>query len=246
MKSQIEAMRGLCYEVAADLDRANKIEDKDEREKAQAMLELMIPVVKAWCTDTGLAITSTNIQVHGGMGFMEETGAGQHYRDARITTIYEGTNGVQAMDLLGRKVVRNGGETVHTFIKNVQETIDQLDTNDHSQLSISIHLKNSLDALNSAVAWMIETFPKQPGQAAAGATSFLEMMGLISGGWMLARGVIKADMQLKNKQGDKKFLNSKITTAQYFAQAFLSRAPSLLYPITDCGDCVMEFEASNF
>ena len=218
MKSQIEAMRGLCYEVAADLDRASKIEDKDERENAQAMLELMIPVVKAWCTDTGLAITSTNIQVHGGMGFMEETGAGQHYRDARITTIYEGTNGVQAMDLLGRKVVRNGGETVHTFIKKVQETIDQLDTNDPSQLSISIHLKNSLDALHSAVAWMIKTFPKQPGQAAAGATSFLEMMGLISGGWMLARGVIEADMQLKNKQGDKKFLNSKITTAQYFAQ----------------------------
>ncbi|MFL2919577.1 MAG: acyl-CoA dehydrogenase, partial [Thalassobaculaceae bacterium] len=246
MKSQIEAMRGLCYEVAADLDRANKIEDKDEREKAQAMLELMIPVVKAWCTDTGLAITSTNIQVHGGMGFMEETGAGQHYRDARITTIYEGTNGVQAMDLLGRKVVRNGGETVHTFIKNVQETIDQLDTKDPIQLSISIHLKNSLDALNSAVAWMIETFPKKPGQAAAGATSFLEMMGLISGGWMLARSVLEADMQLKNKQGDKKFLNSKITTAQYFAQAFLSRAPSLLYPIRDCGDCVIEFEASNF
>ena len=246
MKSQIEAMRGLCYEVAADLDRASKIEDKNEREKAQAMLELMIPVVKAWCTDTGLAITSTNIQVHGGMGFMEETGAGQHYRDARITTIYEGTNGVQAMDLLGRKVVRNGGETVHAFIKNVQMTIDQLDTNNPSQLSISTHLKNSLDALNSAVAWMIETFPKQPGQAAAGATSFLEMMGLISGGWMLARGVIEADMQLKNKQGDKKFLNSKITTAQYFAQAFLSRAPSLLYPIRDCGDCVIEFEASNF
>ena len=246
MKSQIEAMRGLCYEVAADLDRANKIEDKEEREKAQAMLELMIPVVKAWCTDTGLAITSTNIQVHGGMGFMEETGAGQHYRDARITTIYEGTNGVQAMDLLGRKVVRNGGETVHTFIKNVQETIDQLDTKDPIQLSISIHLKNSLDALNSAVAWMIETFPKQPGQAAAGATSFLEMMGLISGGWMLARSVIEADMQLKNKQGDEKFLKSKITTAQYFAQAFLSRAPSLLYPIRDCGDCVIEFEASNF
>ncbi len=246
MKSQIEAMRGLCYEVAADLDRTNKIEDKDEREKAQAMLELMIPVVKAWCTDTGLAITSTNIQVHGGMGFMEETGAGQHYRDARITTIYEGTNGVQAMDLLGRKVVRNGGETVHTFIKKVQETIDQLDTNDPSQLSISIHLQNSLDALHSAVAWMIKTFPKQPGQAAAGATSFLEMMGLISGGWMLARGVIEADMQLKSKQGDKNFLNSKITTAQYFSQAFLSRAPSLLYPIMDCGDCVMEFDASNF
>ena len=116
MRSQIEAMRGLCYEVAADLDRANKLEDSEEREKAQSLLDLMIPVVKAWCTDTGLAITSTNIQVHGGMGFMEETGAGQHYRDARITTIYEGTNGVQAMDLLGRKIVRDGGEAAQTFM----------------------------------------------------------------------------------------------------------------------------------
>jgi alkylation response protein AidB-like acyl-CoA dehydrogenase len=246
MKSQIEAMRGLCYEVAADLDRANKIEDNQEREKAQAMLDLMIPVVKAWCTDTGLAITSTNIQVHGGMGFMEETGAGQHYRDARITTIYEGTNGVQAMDLLGRKVVRNGGETVHTFIQNVRETINTLDTNEPSQLSIATHLSNSLDALETAVAWMVKTFPNQPGQAAAGATSFLEMMGLISGGWMLARGVIEAGIQLKSEQGDTNFLNSKIKTAQYFAHAHLSRTPSLLYPITGCGDCVMEFEASNF
>jgi alkylation response protein AidB-like acyl-CoA dehydrogenase len=246
MKSQIEAMRGLCYEVAADLDRANKIEEEEEREKAKAMLDLMIPVVKAWCTDTGLAITSTNIQVHGGMGFMEETGAGQHYRDARITTIYEGTNGVQAMDLLGRKVVRNGGATVYQFIKNVYNTIDNLDLKDISQLSLSTHLRSSLVALESAVTWMLETFPSQPGQAAAGATSFLEMMGLISGGWMLARGVIEADRQLKNNEGDESFLKSKLKTAQYFAEAHLSRTASLLHPITGGGDCVMEFEASSF
>ena len=140
MRSQIEAMRGLCYEVAADLDRASKLEDREERERAQSLLDLMIPVVKAWCTDIGLAITSTNIQVHGGMGFMEETGAGQHYRDARITTIYEGTNGVQAMDLLGRKIVRDGGEATQIFLEKVEKTINQLDPKIEAHASLSKHL----------------------------------------------------------------------------------------------------------
>ena len=184
MRSQIEAMRGLCYEVAADLDRANKLEDSEEREKAQSLLDLMIPVVKAWCTDTGLAITSTNIQVHGGMGFMEETGAGQHYRDARITTIYEGTNGVQAMDLLGRKIVRDGGEAAQIFMAKVEKTIDQLDLKIESHASLSKHLKDSIGALRETVDWMLDTFKLEPGYAAAGATALVEMMGLISGGWM--------------------------------------------------------------
>ena len=246
MKSQIEAMRGLCYEVSADLDRANRIEDDEARADAQSMLDLMIPIVKAWCTDTGLTITSTNIQVHGGMGFMEESGAGQHYRDARITTIYEGTNGVQAMDLLGRKIVRDGGEIVYKFIANVQQTINDLDINETSHLSLSKHLSASLNSLETAVVWMLKTYPNEPGRAAAGATSLLEMMGLISGGWMLARGVFEATRQLKNNEGDKDFLTNKLKTAQYFAEAHLSRAPSLLNPITGGGDCVMDFDTSQF
>lgn len=246
MKSQIEAMRGLCYEVSADLDRANRIEDDEARADAQSMLDLMIPIVKAWCTDTGLAITSTNIQVHGGMGFMEETGAGQHYRDARITTIYEGTNGVQAMDLLSRKIARDGGEIVYKFIDNVRQTINDLDINETSHLSLSKHLSASLNSLETAVAWMLKTFPNEPGRAAAGATSLLEMMGLISGGWMLARGVLEATRQLKNNEGDKDFLTNKLKTAQYFGEAHLSRAPSLLNPITGGGDCVIDFDTSQF
>jgi alkylation response protein AidB-like acyl-CoA dehydrogenase len=246
MKSQIEAMRGLCYEVSADLDRANRIEDDEARADAQSMLDLMIPIVKAWCTDTGLTITSTNIQVHGGMGFMEETGAGQHYRDARITTIYEGTNGVQAMDLLSRKIVRDGGEIVYKFIATVRQTINDLDINETSHLSLSKHLSASLNSLETAVVWMLKTYPNEPGRAAAGATSLLEMMGLISGGWMLARGVFEATRQLKNNEGDKDFLTNKLKTAQYFAEAHLSRAPSLLNPITGGGDCVMDFDTSQF
>ena len=222
MRSQIEAMRGLCYEVAADLDRASKLEDREERERAQSLLDLMIPVVKAWCTDIGLAITSTNIQVHGGMGFMEETGAGQHYRDARITTIYEGTNGVQAMDLLGRKIVRDGGEAAQIFLEKVEKTINQLDPKIEAHASLSKHLRNSVAALRETIDWMLDTFKLEPGYAGAGATALLEMMGLISGGWMLARGAIEASKQIASGTGDSQFLSSKLVTARYFAEVHLS------------------------
>ncbi|MDG2285060.1 MAG: acyl-CoA dehydrogenase, partial [Alphaproteobacteria bacterium] len=246
MKSQVEAMRGLCYEVAADLDRANRLEGDAERAAAQSMLELMIPVVKAWCTDTGLAITSTNIQVHGGMGFMEETGAGQHYRDARITTIYEGTNGVQAMDLLGRKVVRDGGETARGFLAAVQDTAAALDTSNAAEASLAKHLTSGAAALGDAVTWLVESFPSDPARAAAGAVPFLEMMGLVSGGWMLARGAIVARRQLADGSGDKAFLEGKLTTARFFAEAHLSQAPALLDPIIGGGALVMELDEAQF
>jgi alkylation response protein AidB-like acyl-CoA dehydrogenase len=246
MKSQVEAMRGLCYEVSADLDRANRIEDAEERAAAQAMLDLMIPVVKAWCTDVGLAITSTNIQVHGGMGFMEETGAGQHYRDARITTIYEGTNGVQAMDLLGRKVVRDGGAAARRFTDAVRATVAALDTTKSAEAALAKHLGAGAAAVDDAVSWLVESFAGDPARAAAGAVPFLEMMGLVAGGWMLARGAIEARRQLSEGAGDAAFLESKLITAQFFAESHLSRAPSLLDPIIGGGALVMALDEAAF
>ncbi len=246
MKSQVEAMRGLCYEVSADLDRANRLEDPEERAAAQSMLDLMIPVVKAWCTDVGLAVTSSNIQVHGGMGFIEETGAGQHYRDARITTIYEGTNGVQAMDLLGRKIVRDGGEAARRFLGRVRETIAALDTGKPAEASLARHLSAGADAVGDAVTWLTENFPGDPARAAAGAVPFLEMMGLVSGGWMLARGAIEARRQLADGTGDGTFLESKLITAQFFAETHLARAPSLLAPIIGGGALVMALDEAAF
>jgi 3-(methylthio)propanoyl-CoA dehydrogenase len=246
MKSQVEAMRGLCYEASADLDRANRLVDDAERAAAQSMLDLMIPVVKAWCTDVGLAITSTNIQVHGGMGFMEETGAGQHYRDARITTIYEGTNGVQAMDLLGRKVVRDGGETARRFLDCVRGTIAALDTANAAEASLARHLEAGAQAIGDAVTWLVESFPSDPARAAAGAAPFLEMMGLVSGGWMLARGAIEARRQLIDGSGDRSFLETKLVTAQFFAETHLSGAPALLDPIIGGGALVMALDEAAF
>src|SRR3546814_14895877 len=112
-------MRGLVYEVAAGIDVADRHPDAAERARAQTRVDLLIPVVKAWCTDTAVEICSANVQVHGGMGFIEETGAAQHYRDARITPIYEGANGVQALDLVGRKVARDGGEALRSEERSV-------------------------------------------------------------------------------------------------------------------------------
>src|SRR3546814_6387482 len=123
-------MRGLVYEVAAGIDVADRHPDAAERAPAQTRVDLLIPVVKAWCTDTAVEICSANVQVHGGMGFIEETGAAQHYRDARITPIYEGANGVQALDLVGRKVARDGGEALRSFLADVDRTLADLAADD--------------------------------------------------------------------------------------------------------------------
>ena len=149
-------------------------------------------MVKAWCTDVGTAITSTAIQVHGGMGFMEETGVGQHYRDVRITPIYEGTNGVQAMDLLGRKLMRDGGATASRLLDEVRAVAAALEEEDRQLAAFGDRLSAAVDATSDAVTWLVETFPADPARASAAAAPFLEMMGLVAGGWMLARGMLQA------------------------------------------------------
>ena len=245
MKSRIGAMRGICYWVAAELDRSVRLTDPAQRARAQAVVDLMIPVVKAWCTDTGLAITSINIQVHGGMGFIEETGAAQHYRDARITTIYEGTNGVQAMDLLGRKIARDGGETAHLFLGQVQATLDELDA-DGTGTDIADHLRTGITTARRATDWMVETFSEDPARAAAGAGPFLEIMGLVGGGWTMANTARAAARCLAAGADDPAFLNGKITSARYFAEAHLGRAPALLETIMAGGALVMAMSDDQF
>ena len=246
MKSQIEAMRGLCYEVSAELDRAVRIEDPQERARSQEMVDLMIPVVKAWCTDVGTAITSTAIQVHGGMGFMEETGVGQHYRDVRITPIYEGTNGVQAMDLLGRKLMRDGGATARRLLDEVSAVATELGGEDRQLAAFGDRLSAAVDATSDAVTWLVETFPADPARASAAAAPFLEMMGLVAGGWMLARGMLQARHLASTPGADAGFLEAKVTTACYFAETHLVRVPALLGPVIGGGSLVMALAEDRF
>ncbi len=246
MKSQIEAMRGLCYEVSAELDRAIRLEEPVERARSQEMVDLMIPVVKAWCTDVGTAITSTAIQVHGGMGFMEETGVGQHYRDVRITPIYEGTNGVQAMDLLGRKLMRDGGATARRLLDEVRAVAGELGEEDRQLASFGDRLSPAVDATSDAVTWLVETFPADPARASAAAAPFLEMMGLVAGGWMLARGMLQARRLASAPGADAGFLEAKVTTACYFAETHLARVPALLGPVIGGGSLVMALAEDRF
>src|SRR5262249_8322049 len=139
----------------------------EERARAQALVDLLVPVVKAWCSDTGVEVASIGIQVHGGMGFIEETGAAQHFRDARITPIYEGTNGVQANDLIGRKVARDGGEAAALFLKEAR-SVDGLGPS----------YAAALDTLGEATAWVVETYGKDVRLAAVGAVAYLRLFGL--------------------------------------------------------------------
>ena len=247
MKSQIEAMRALCYHTAAELDAADRETDPERKARAQAAVDLMIPVVKAWCTDQGLDITSTAIQVHGGMGFIEETGIAQHYRDARITTIYEGTNGVQAMDLVGRKIARDGGDAAKAFLADVRKTVSDLTgTGDTALAGVATRLSAAADTLENAVSWMVETFPKDPARGAAVSVPFLDLMGLVASGWMMGRSALKANAGREAAQGDLAFYEDKITTARFFAEHTLSRAPSLITAITEGGESVMALAEDRF
>src|SRR5262249_38658612 len=138
MKAMTEAMRALAYVVAAGLDRAHRHPEKEERQRSQAFVDLMIPVVKGWSTETGIEVASTGIQVHGGVGFIEETGAAQHLRDARITTIYEGTTGIQANDLIGRKIAREGGASAKELIKTMRRIESELGSEDEDSNAIRV------------------------------------------------------------------------------------------------------------
>src|SRR5476649_1377696 len=228
MKSTTEAMRSLAYWTSALLDRARKHPEENERRRAQAMVDLLIPVVKGWSTEMGIEVATLGIQVHGGMGFIEETGAAQHLRDARITTIYEGTTGIQANDLVGRKMGREEGRTALALIAEIEKLLPLLSASSDANLrAIGTALRAAVERLRETVQWVSKTFPSNPVAVAAGSVYVLKLMGVTLGGWMLARGAEIASRQLAKGDGDAAFLKSKILTARFFADHVMSQASSL-------------------
>ncbi len=228
MKALTEAMRALAYVVAASLDIARRHPDKEERLRHHAFVDLMIPVVKGWCTETGIEVASTGIQVHGGMGYIEETGAAQYYRDARITTIYEGTTGIQANDLIGRKIAREAGATAKVVIEMMRATERELAGAGGEDLeAIRASLSAGVTAVAECVAWIVATFNKDIKAAHAGAVPFLKLMGIVSGGWQMARAALAANAKLAAGKGDASFYQAKIGTARFYADHVLSQAPGL-------------------
>ncbi len=245
MKASVEAMRGLSYFAAATLDKAKHHPEEAERKRQQALIDLLTPICKAWCTDTGLDVCNTGIQIHGGMGFIEETGAAQHWRDARIHPIYEGTNGIQANDLLGRKVVRDGGETAKAFIATMGALDNELGAAEGEDIAaMRGALADGLANLGETTNWMLATFPEDPNLAAAGAHHYLTLWGNVTSGWLLAKAALAAGKASAN--GDAGFGEAKLKTVRFYADQVLSRSDALKKTITHGGTSVMALAEDQF
>jgi hypothetical protein len=181
-KARIEAARGICLSTAVAADLAQTAGDPEVREAARLREELFTPIAKAWSTDLGVDAASEGLQIHGGMGYIEETGAAQHYRDARIATIYEGTNAIQALDLVGRKLAVGEGAAVRALAADIRATVAQLDG------APARRLEAGVAALEAATAWMLANHGSD--EALAGACAYLKLAGDVTGGWMLAKGAL--------------------------------------------------------
>jgi alkylation response protein AidB-like acyl-CoA dehydrogenase len=216
-KAKIEAARGICLTTGVLADIAHRAETPEERAAAKARQELLTPIAKAWSTDVGVEVASAGVQVHGGMGFIEETGAAQHYRDARIAPIYEGTNGIQAIDLIGRKVRSNGGETLRGLCAEIALSAESL-----SQVAelapVGRRLASGVAALERATDWLLQA---ENTAALAAATPFLKLAGDVVGGWILGRQALAA------AGSDDPWLQSKGALARVYASQVLALAPGL-------------------
>lgn len=236
MKANIEAMRCLIYLNGECLDKAHHHPDETVRAESMGMAELLTPMSKGWSTDLGVELASIGVQVHGGMGFVEETGVGQYYRDARILPIYEGTNGIQALDLVGRKLGLNGGAPVKALLDDIDSVVKELAQTGDEYMAMSLHLGLAVSALKEATDWLYTNAPNDPNAAPAGATPYLRMFSTIVGGYLLAKSALRAKSLLAESDGDEKFLNAKIVTANFFAAQIMPQATALLGPVTEGAD----------
>ena len=218
MKSGCEAMRAVSYVTAASLDYMNRSADGGNHVERFALLT---PVVKAWCTELAQEITSLGVQVHGGMGYIKETGAAQHFRDARITSIYEGTNGIQAQDLVGRKIIRDDGKALRELIDEIRQTTAGLSDADSNQAAIKRALDDATEKLGQATDWLLQNHGDDPDAPGSVALNFLMLMGYVCGGWQMARAAMIA-AQKSSSPGDE-FYRSKIVTARFYAEHYLPR-----------------------
>jgi alkylation response protein AidB-like acyl-CoA dehydrogenase len=247
MRSRTEAMRALAYFTAACMDRALHHPDAIERLRNQARVELLTPVVKGWCTETSIMIASTGIQVHGGMGYVEETGAAQYLRDARITTIYEGTTAIQANDLIGRKLARDKGVNAGVLISDIKLELEALGPTNHADLAvIQASLKTAVQAFEEATSWMLAHYDDNPREAAAGAVPYLKLTGTVTGGWQMARAARIAHRLLASGEDGAAFLRAKISTARFFAEHVLPETGPWCDEITEGASSTLALEEAVF
>ena len=246
MRANVEAMRALAYSVAAAHDAAAHHPDAAERAQNQAYVDLMIPVVKGWSTETGNEMAYLGVQVHGGMGFVEETGAAQYMRDARITTIYEGTTGIQANDLMGRKIAREGGATIKAVIGMMQQTRREMVQHKGAEfVAIIAALGQGIEALQKATDYIVAHYGGDVRAVAAGAVPFLRLLGIVAGGWMMARAARVAHAKIAAGNADP-FYPAKIATAWFYAECIMAAAPGLAQQVVQGGASVLALDEAMF
>jgi 3-(methylthio)propanoyl-CoA dehydrogenase len=242
MKARIDASRALAYAAHLSLDLAAKSPDAALRAHHQARVDLLTPLVKAWATDIGVAVASLGVQIHGGMGFIEDTGAAQHYRDARIAPIYEGTNGIQANDLVFRKIGRDGGAALKIFLVEIAEIEAALANASQPDLvRLRETLKPAREAVAAAGEFLAEAAKTSPDAAAAGAVPFLDMFAALAGGALLAKGAALAATRAADPR-----MRRRLLVARHFADHLLSKVPGALHGVRDGAAAVLTAEAADF
>ena len=247
MRAQIEGSRALAYVAAAMSDKAHHHADAEVRKQNQAAYEFLVPIVKGWSTELSLDVTSTGVQVHGGMGFIEETGAAQHYRDAQILTIYEGTTAIQANDLVGRKTYRDAGAVAKHFIAQVRATeAELLATGDVNLKAIAVQLGIGAQAMDEVVDFVVANFKADIKAVFSGSVPYLKLSGVVLGGWQMARAALIAQAKLQSGEGDASFNQAKVATARFFADHVMSTAQGLRTSIVDGSTGVMALTEDQF
>ena len=243
MKSLIEASRSICYANAVAYDLARHAPDEAARKEAAALEAFLTPISKAWSTDRANEVTSIGVQIHGGMGYIEETGAAQHLRDARIAAIYEGTNGIQAMDLVGRKLQGDGGAAARSFLEVVKAQADAAIASGRDDLKkIGERLAASAEAVAESTQWLLEAASKDPEHVLAGATPYLKQFGNVVGGHFLTRGAMAAAKTIEEGSGDAAYFEARIAIAEFYADNFLTEAVGLTPSVCAGADIVSRIE----
>jgi len=245
MRTLTQASRAICYYTASCLDRAAHGADAEAAAQWQSRADLMTPIAKAWCTEAAQEATELGIQVHGGMGYVEETGVAQYYRDARIASIYEGTNGIQAIDLVGRKLLRDGGATVSSFVSDMRAVDAPLANAGEEVAVVRAALSRALDDLVQSSTYLVTGEKRDPELVNAAAFDYMMLIGTVIGGWQLARGALVALEQLA-AGGDRAFLEAQVVMACFYAEHVLPRCSAHAAAVRAGSASTMALAAENF
>jgi alkylation response protein AidB-like acyl-CoA dehydrogenase len=245
MKARIEAARALAYVAASAVDVAHHHPDQTVRQQSQQFYEFLVPIVKGWLTEMSIDVASDGVQVHGGMGFIEETGAAQHYRDARILAIYEGTTAIQANDLVGRKTLKDGGAVAGKIIEQMRVTRAAL-AKQPALAVIGERLDDGVTALEAVVHYVLANAKQDVKGVFAGSVLYLKLAGIVLGGWQMGRAALAAQQQIDGGQGDRDFYTAKIVTARFFADHYLTQAHGMQQAIVSGSGAALALSEDQF